>query len=125
MIEARGLVKRYGSTLAVNDLSFTAYGVLFLVPRLAEALPGAWYADVVRWRPGGEVINAITGYPERQQPGPVLRVRRVRGVRRLHRGRPGNWRCAVPQPGRLALGSGWPSDNDNRRVIAAPKYLDS
>jgi ABC-2 type transport system ATP-binding protein len=23
MIEARGLVKRYGSTLAVNDLSFT------------------------------------------------------------------------------------------------------
>jgi hypothetical protein len=38
-----------------------AYGVLFLVPQLAKALPGSWYADVVRWLPGGEVINAITG----------------------------------------------------------------
>jgi ABC-type transport system involved in multi-copper enzyme maturation permease subunit len=38
-----------------------AYGLLFLVPQLAKALPGAWYADVVRWLPGGEIINAITG----------------------------------------------------------------
>jgi ABC-2 type transport system permease protein len=39
----------------------TAYGLLFLVPQLAKALPSAWYADVVRWLPGGDVVNAITG----------------------------------------------------------------
>jgi ABC-type transport system involved in multi-copper enzyme maturation permease subunit len=37
-----------------------AFGVLFLVPQLAKALPSSWYADVVRWLPGGEVVNAIT-----------------------------------------------------------------
>jgi ABC-2 type transport system permease protein len=37
-----------------------AYGLLFLVPQLAKALPAAWYADVVRWLPGGDVVNAIT-----------------------------------------------------------------
>jgi ABC-2 type transport system permease protein len=37
-----------------------AYGLLFLLPQLAKALPNAWYADVVRWLPGGEAINAIT-----------------------------------------------------------------
>jgi ABC-2 type transport system permease protein len=38
----------------------TAYGILFLVPQLAKALPGALYADVERWLPGGDVVNAIT-----------------------------------------------------------------
>jgi ABC-type transport system involved in multi-copper enzyme maturation permease subunit len=38
----------------------TAYGLLFLVPQLAKALPSTWYADVVRWLPGGDVVNAIT-----------------------------------------------------------------
>jgi ABC-type transport system involved in multi-copper enzyme maturation permease subunit len=37
-----------------------AYGLLFLVPQLAKALPSQWYADVVRWLPGGDVVNAIT-----------------------------------------------------------------
>jgi ABC-2 type transport system permease protein len=37
-----------------------AYGLLFLVPQLAKALPSHWYADVVRWLPGGDVVNAIT-----------------------------------------------------------------
>ena len=37
-----------------------AFGLLFLVPQLGKALPSAWYADVVRWLPGGDVINAIT-----------------------------------------------------------------
>ena len=37
-----------------------AYGLLFLVPQLAKALPSTWYADVVRWLPGGDVVNAIT-----------------------------------------------------------------
>src|SRR6202046_4628083 len=38
-----------------------AYGLLFLVPQLAKALPSAWYADLDRWVPGGGVVNAITG----------------------------------------------------------------
>jgi len=38
-----------------------AYGLLFLVPQLAKALPSAWYADLDRWLPGGDVVNAITG----------------------------------------------------------------
>jgi hypothetical protein len=33
-----------------------AYGFLFLIPQLAKALPGSWYADTVRWLPGGDVI---------------------------------------------------------------------
>ena len=37
-----------------------AYGLLFLVPQLAKALPSTWYADVDRWLPGGDVVNAIT-----------------------------------------------------------------
>ena len=37
-----------------------AYGLLFLVPQLAKALPSTWYADVVRWLPGGDVVNTIT-----------------------------------------------------------------
>jgi ABC-2 type transport system permease protein len=37
-----------------------AYGLLFLLPQLAKALPSQWYADLVRWLPGGDVVNAIT-----------------------------------------------------------------
>ena len=37
-----------------------AYGFLFLLPQLAKALPSSWYADVDRWLPGGDVVNAIT-----------------------------------------------------------------
>jgi ABC-type transport system involved in multi-copper enzyme maturation permease subunit len=44
-----------------------AYGLLFLVPQLAKALPRQWYADLVRWLPGGEVTNAITN-TQRQLP---------------------------------------------------------
>jgi ABC-2 type transport system permease protein len=39
----------------------TAYGLLFLVPELAKALPSSWYADVERWLPGGDFVNVITG----------------------------------------------------------------
>jgi ABC-2 type transport system permease protein len=38
-----------------------AFGLLFLLPQLAKALPSSWYADVVRWLPGGDVVVAITG----------------------------------------------------------------
>ncbi len=44
-----------------------AYGFLFLLPQLAKALPGQWYADLVRWLPGGDVTNAITS-TQRQLP---------------------------------------------------------
>jgi ABC-2 type transport system permease protein len=39
----------------------TAYGLLFLLPELAKALPSAWYNDMERWLPGGDVVVAITG----------------------------------------------------------------
>lgn len=38
-----------------------AFGLLFLLPQLAKALPNSWYADLVRWLPGGDVVTAITG----------------------------------------------------------------
>jgi len=46
----------------------TAYGLLFLVPQLAKALPGAWYADAERWLPGGDVVNTITSAPSVHSP---------------------------------------------------------
>ena len=45
-----------------------AYGLLFLVPQLAKALPGAWYADVVRWLPGGDVVPVITSTMSQNNP---------------------------------------------------------
>jgi ABC-2 type transport system permease protein len=35
-------------------------GVIFLIPALAEALPNAWFADLVRWLPGGQALSPIT-----------------------------------------------------------------
>jgi hypothetical protein len=34
-------------------------GVIFLIPALAQALPNTWFADVVRWLPGGEALSPI------------------------------------------------------------------
>jgi ABC-type transport system involved in multi-copper enzyme maturation permease subunit len=34
-------------------------GVIFLIPTLAQALPNSWFADVVRWLPGGEALSPI------------------------------------------------------------------
>ncbi len=34
-------------------------GVIFLIPALAEALPNSWFADVVRWLPGGQALSPI------------------------------------------------------------------
>ena len=45
-----------------------AFGLLFLVPQLAKALPGSWYAEVVRWLPGGDVTNAITSRQDQHIP---------------------------------------------------------
>jgi ABC-2 type transport system permease protein len=50
-----------GAILRSTAGAITAtFGLLFLVPQLAKALPSGWYADVVRWLPGGDVTNAIT-----------------------------------------------------------------
>jgi ABC-type transport system involved in multi-copper enzyme maturation permease subunit len=38
-----------------------AFGVLFLLPQLAKALPSSWYSDLVRWLPGGNSVGAFTG----------------------------------------------------------------
>ena len=34
-------------------------GVIFLIPALAQSLPNSWFADVVRWLPGGEALSPI------------------------------------------------------------------
>ena len=50
-----------GASLRSTAGAITAtFGLLFLVPQLAKALPSAWYAEVVRWLPDGDVTNAIT-----------------------------------------------------------------
>jgi len=38
-----------------------AFGLLFLLPQLAKALPSSWYAAMVRWLPGGNSVGAFTG----------------------------------------------------------------
>jgi len=45
-----------------------AFGLLFLVPQLAKALPSSWYADVERWLPGGDVTNTITSTQVQHNP---------------------------------------------------------
>jgi ABC-2 type transport system permease protein len=37
-----------------------AYALFLLLPQLAKALPNTWYADVVRWLPGGDAVNSMT-----------------------------------------------------------------
>ena len=38
-----------------------AFGLLFLLPQLAKALPSSWYAAMVRWLTGGNSVGAFTG----------------------------------------------------------------
>jgi ABC-2 type transport system permease protein len=35
------------------------FGVIFLIPLLAQALPNAWFADLQRWLPGGGALEPI------------------------------------------------------------------
>jgi ABC-2 type transport system permease protein len=60
----------YGIGLAVRNTAgtiTTVYGFLFLLPQLARALPAAWYADLIRWLPGGQFDAVLTS----TQPRPV------------------------------------------------------
>ena len=45
-----------------------AFGLLFLVPQLAKALPSTWYADLIRWLPGADIIAVITGTASQDNP---------------------------------------------------------
>ena len=38
-----------------------AFGLIFLLPQFARALPTAWYQDAERWLPGGNITVAMTG----------------------------------------------------------------
>ena len=50
-----------GAVLRNTAGTITAvYGLMFLLPQLAKALPTAWYDDVIRWLPGGQFDGAIT-----------------------------------------------------------------
>jgi ABC-2 type transport system permease protein len=44
-----------------------AFGLLFLLPRLAQALPSNWYAHAERWLPGGAAIGVMTGTTSQQR----------------------------------------------------------
>jgi ABC-2 type transport system permease protein len=50
----------------------TAFGLLFLLPQLARALPDGWYADAARWLPGIDVAAVITNTGGQQNLPPHL-----------------------------------------------------
>lgn len=53
----------YGIGCALRSTAGTmtaVYAFLFLLPRLAPALPSPWYDDVLRWIPGGQYDGVIS-----------------------------------------------------------------
>jgi len=88
MIEARGLTKRYGSTLAVHDLSFTIRpGMVtgFLGPN------GAGKTTTMRMilgldHPTGGTVT-VNGKPHRQLPSPMREVGALLDASAVHGGR--------------------------------------
>jgi ABC-2 type transport system ATP-binding protein len=88
MIEARGLIKRYGSTLAVNDLSFTIHPGLvtgFLGPN------GAGKTTTMRLILGLDYpsagVVAINGKPYAELASPMHEVGALLDARAVHGGR--------------------------------------
>ena len=88
MIEARGLTKRYGGAVAVNDLSFTIRpGVVtgFLGPN------GAGKTTTMRLILGLDYPTAgtvtVNGEPHRQLPSPMRQVGALLDARAVHGGR--------------------------------------
>ncbi len=88
MIEARGLTKRYGSTVAVNDLSFTIRpGVVtgFLGPN------GAGKTTTMRLILGLDNPSAgtvtVNGRPHPQLPSPMREVGALLDAKAVHGGR--------------------------------------
>ena len=88
MIEARGLTKRYGFTLAVNDLSFTIRPGLvtgFLGPNGAGKTTTMRLILGLDYPTGGTV--AVNGRPHRQLPAPMHEVGALLDARAVHGGR--------------------------------------
>ena len=88
MIEARGLTKRYGAKLAVDDLSFTVRpGVVtgFLGPN------GAGKSTTMRMILGLDAPTrgsvTVNGKPYRQHPAPLREVGALLDARTVHPGR--------------------------------------
>jgi ABC-2 type transport system ATP-binding protein len=88
MIEARGLTKRYGAKLAVDDLSFTVRpGVVtgFLGPN------GAGKSTTMRMILGLDAPTrgsvTVNGRPYRQHPAPLREVGALLDARSVHPGR--------------------------------------
>ena len=88
MIEARGLTKRYGAKLAVDDLSFTVRpGVVtgFLGPN------GAGKSTTMRMILGLDAPTrgsvTVNGKPYRQHPAPLREVGALLDARSVHPGR--------------------------------------
>jgi ABC-2 type transport system permease protein len=46
----------------------TLFGVVFLIPALAHALPNHWFFEVARWLPGGVALDPITATKTLQLP---------------------------------------------------------
>jgi ABC-2 type transport system permease protein len=42
------------------------FGVVFLIPLLAQALPSSWFFEIVRWLPGGVALDPIVATKPRQ-----------------------------------------------------------
>jgi ABC-2 type transport system ATP-binding protein len=88
MIEARGLTKRYGSTLAVNDLSFTVHpGVVtgFLGPNGAGKTTSMRMILGLDYPSAGTVT--INGQPHAQLASPMREVGALLEARAVHGGR--------------------------------------
>jgi ABC-2 type transport system ATP-binding protein len=88
MIEARGLTKRYGSTLAVNDLSFTVRpGQVtgFLGPNGAGKTTTMRLILGLDYPTGGTVT--INGRPHRQVPAPMHKIGALLDAHAVHGGR--------------------------------------
>jgi ABC-2 type transport system ATP-binding protein len=102
MIEARGLTKRYGSTLAVNDLDCTIRpGAVtgFLGPNAAGKTTTMRLILGLDYPTAGSV--AVNGKPHAQWPSPMREVGALLDAKAVHGGRaPATtcsvWRCPVP-----------------------------
>src|SRR5579863_4863428 len=99
MIEARGLVKRYGSTAAVNDLSFTTRPGLvtgFLGPN------GAGKTTTIRLILGLDFPSAgtvtVNGRPYAQLPDPMHQVGALLDAGAVHGGRTARRHLLSPPP---------------------------
>ena len=119
MIEARGLTKRYASTLAVNDLGFTVHpGVVtgFLGPN------GAGKTTTMRMILGLDSPSAGTvttnGQPYAQLASPMREVGALLEARAVHGGRSArnHLRCLaqtndIPERrvDECSVSSGWPT----------------